>query len=100
MPKLINHHAMKAYGSGGIAPPFLTSALDGGEWLASRPCPFTPQYILDRRLGGPESRSGRYGEEKNLLFVPGIEIQFLGHQACSSSLYRHSYPCSRIDTIH
>jgi hypothetical protein len=25
------------YGGGGIAPPFLTSALDGGEWSASRP---------------------------------------------------------------
>jgi hypothetical protein len=30
------------WGSGGIAPPFLTSALDGGEWSASRPCRFTP----------------------------------------------------------
>jgi hypothetical protein len=29
-------------GSGGIAPPFLTSALDGREWSASRPCLFTP----------------------------------------------------------
>jgi hypothetical protein len=29
---------MKAYwGSGGIAPRILTSALDGGEWSASRP---------------------------------------------------------------
>jgi hypothetical protein len=28
-------------GSGGIAPPILTSALDGGEWLASRPGRFT-----------------------------------------------------------
>jgi hypothetical protein len=26
-------------GSGGIAPPFLTSALDGGEWSVSRPGP-------------------------------------------------------------
>jgi hypothetical protein len=33
---------MKTYGgSGGIAPPFLTSALDG-EWLASRPGHFIP----------------------------------------------------------
>jgi hypothetical protein len=33
------YHAMKAYGgSGGIAPSFLlTSALDGGEWSATRP---------------------------------------------------------------
>jgi hypothetical protein len=29
-------------GSGGIAPPFLTLALDGGEWSASRFCRFTP----------------------------------------------------------
>jgi hypothetical protein len=28
---------MKTWGSGGIALPFLTSALDGGEWSASRP---------------------------------------------------------------
>jgi hypothetical protein len=30
-------------GSGGIAPPFLTSALDGGEWSASRPGWCTPR---------------------------------------------------------
>jgi hypothetical protein len=30
------------WGSGGIAPPFLTSELDGGEWPASCPSRFTP----------------------------------------------------------
>jgi hypothetical protein len=30
-------------GSGGIAPPFLTLALDRGEWSASCPCHFTPR---------------------------------------------------------
>jgi hypothetical protein len=62
---------MKPWGSGGIAPPFLTSALDGADCVASRPCRFIPRgnrnlYPLYRRLGGPKSRSGRYGEEKNL----------------------------------
>jgi hypothetical protein len=34
---------MKAYrGDGGIAPPFLDSALDEGEWTASRPSRFAP----------------------------------------------------------
>jgi hypothetical protein len=37
-------------GTGGITLPFLTSALDGGEWSASRPGRLTPgkqsQYIL------------------------------------------------------
>jgi hypothetical protein len=28
---------------GGIAPPFLISAQDGGEWSASRPCLFIPE---------------------------------------------------------
>jgi hypothetical protein len=46
-------------GNGGIAPPFLTSVLDGGEWSASRLGRFTPgkipKYPLDRKLGGIES---------------------------------------------
>jgi hypothetical protein len=29
---------------------------------------------LDRRLGGPQSRSGRGGEEKNSQPPPGIEL--------------------------
>jgi len=32
-----------------------------------------PQYPLDRRLGGRQSRSGRSGEEKNPQPPPGIE---------------------------
>jgi hypothetical protein len=57
--------------SRGIAHPFLTSALDSGEWSVSRPERFTPgekspRYPLDRGLGEPQSQSGRYGEEKNL----------------------------------
>jgi hypothetical protein len=47
----------------------LTSALYGGEWSASHPGRFTPRerarYPLDRIVDGPQSRSGRGGEEKN-----------------------------------
>jgi hypothetical protein len=39
-------HYDDIWGSGGIDPPFLTLALDGGEWSASR--------------------HGRYGKENNL----------------------------------
>jgi hypothetical protein len=40
---LTEHHSMKAYWrSGGIAPRFLTPALDGDEWSASRTGRFTP----------------------------------------------------------
>jgi hypothetical protein len=65
---------MKTWGSGCVVPPFLASSLDGSEWSASRPGRFThweksPWYSLDRRLGGPQSQSGRCGEEKNLTLA-------------------------------
>jgi hypothetical protein len=50
---------------------FLTSALDESEWSASRPGCFNPrekkylQYPLDTSLSGPQSRSGRGGEENH-----------------------------------
>jgi hypothetical protein len=55
---------------------FLTSVLDGGEWSVSLLGRFTPSgkspfSPLDRRLGGPQSRSG-YGKY--------IEMQFYVHR--------------------
>jgi hypothetical protein len=55
-------------GSGRMSPSFLNSTLDGGNWSASRPCRFTSGYraigiLLDWRLDGPQSRSGRCAEE-------------------------------------
>jgi hypothetical protein len=38
---------------------FLTSAKRGDDWSVSHQCP------MDRRLGGPQSRSGCDSEEKN-----------------------------------
>ena len=31
-------------------------------------------YLLDRRLGGAESRSGSFGTENNLYSLPGIQL--------------------------
>jgi hypothetical protein len=43
---------MKTYGGVEIQPhAFLTSALDGGEWLASRPGHFTPRETAPVRIG-------------------------------------------------
>jgi hypothetical protein len=55
---------------------FLTSALEGGEWSASRigralPWGKDPRYPLYRRLGVPQSRSGHRGQRKNPLLLPG-----------------------------
>jgi hypothetical protein len=62
---------MKTYGGVEVEfHAFLTTSLDGGELSASRPPrPLYSQgrsrwYPLDRRLGGPQSRSGRGDEEK------------------------------------
>jgi hypothetical protein len=58
-----------------MAPPFLTSAVDGGEQSASCPIHFnsskkSPLYPLDRRLGGPHSWSVRCEVQKS-LYRPG-----------------------------
>jgi hypothetical protein len=50
---------------------FLASAVSGIEWLTSRFGRFTPgkelRCPLDSKLGGPQSRSGRFGVEKNSI---------------------------------
>lgn len=47
---------MKTYGGGvrvEVAPPFLTSALQGGEWSAPRPSNFTPwEAVTDTNCMG------------------------------------------------
>jgi hypothetical protein len=50
-----------------------------------------PQYPLDRRLGGPQSWSGRHGEVK-ILAPTGTQTPTSGHPACSQSLYQPHYP--------
>jgi hypothetical protein len=77
------HNSMKAYGGvEDIVPPFLTSALHGGEWSGSHLCHFTPwdspHYPFDKRLGEPQGWSGCYREHKNLLSQPGIKPQSSG----------------------
>jgi hypothetical protein len=75
---LINQETRRedVLGSGSTAPSFLTSALDGGV-VSFTPRPFyprenTPQYLLNRRLGEPQSRPGLCGIKKNLLPLPSI----------------------------
>jgi hypothetical protein len=76
---LTKHHAMKTYwGNGGTAPCILDLGTTW-RWVVSFTSrPLYPQgkypwYPLDRKLGEPQSRSGRGGEEKNSQPPPGIE---------------------------
>ena len=54
----------------------INSALHGGGWSTSRTGGFTPgkknRYPLNRKLGGPPSRSGGFEEEKNLFSFTGF----------------------------
>jgi hypothetical protein len=45
----------------------------------------------ERAPGGSQNRSGRCGEENNLLPLTGIELQFPDHPDRKQSLYRLSY---------
>ena len=70
--------------------PFMTTALEVGEWSAARPGRTLPpgktRYPLYRRLGGPQGRSGR---AENLA-SPGFDPRTV--QPVAQSLYRLSYP--------
>jgi hypothetical protein len=49
---LTKHHSIKTYGEVEVQLyAFFTSALDGGEWLASRPGRFTPGKELPVPIG-------------------------------------------------
>jgi hypothetical protein len=53
----------------------------------------SPQYPMERRLGGPHSQSGCFGEEKNLLPLLAIESQL---SSPWPSLYSLSYCSSQV----
>jgi hypothetical protein len=70
---------------------FLTSALVGGEWSASRPFRFTP----GERASGTHWIRGWVGpsasldnmEKRKFLTLPGLKLRPLGRPALSQSLY-------------
>jgi hypothetical protein len=79
---------MKAYGGVGVLIYiFLTSALVGGEWPASRPCRFTPgERAPDTHwIGGwVDPRAGLDDVEKRkFLTLQGLELKPIGRPARS-----------------
>jgi hypothetical protein len=75
---------------------FLTSALAGGEWSASRPCRFTPgeRAPSTHWIGGwVGPRAGMDDLEKSkFLTLSGLELRPLSRSARSQPLYRLRYP--------
>jgi hypothetical protein len=78
---------------------FLTSALVGSEWSASRPGCSTPGTHW---IGGwVDTRAGLNDMEKKKILTPlGLEFRSLGRPARSQSLYRPRYPSSHTSKRH
>jgi hypothetical protein len=97
---VLNHLSTKPW-SEVIAPPFLTSELDGGKWSALSPCRFTPRETatgIHWIWGWVGSRAslGAMKREKSCL----CQELNPGHPASTPWLYWLSYPASdrrRID---
>jgi hypothetical protein len=77
---------------------FLTSAVAGGEWSASRPGLFTPEERVvstDWIKGWVEPRAGLDDVEwRKFLTVLGLELRPVDRPTRSQSLYRLRYPGS------
>jgi hypothetical protein len=89
---------MKTYGGEDVhTQVFLTSALIGGEWSASRPGSFIPgeRDSGTHWLGGPRACLDDM-EKWKFLPPPGLELRPLGRPARSQSLYRLRYSGSYI----
>jgi hypothetical protein len=101
---LTKHHAMKTCWGWRCSATILDFSTRR-EWVVSiTPRPLyswgkSPRYSLDRRLGGPQSQSGRGGEEKNSHLPPRIEPSNPDHPPRSQSLYRLSYPGSYFEIL-
>jgi len=58
---------------------FLTLVLDGGEWTASALYPGKAGLVpIQHKARWPQCWSQCFGQEKNLLILPGMEPRFLG----------------------
>lgn len=66
-------HQKGTRGSGDIASFILSLNANRGEWSATSTGCFAPRakvlFPINRRLGGPQTKSGCFGEEKNLFLI-------------------------------
>jgi hypothetical protein len=88
-------------GRGCIDPRFLDLGTSWGWVVSFTPWPLftrgkSSRYLFDRRLGLPQNRCERHGEEK-IIAPNGTRTPTLGRPAHRQSLYRLSYPGSSLE---
>jgi hypothetical protein len=86
-----NHTTKVCWGSGGIVPCIIYLSTRWRWAVSFTPRPLYPQgknpwYSLGRRLSGPQSRSGRGGEEKNFQSLTGLELPIIQPVAYTTEL--------------
>jgi len=66
-------------------------------------CNFSPRKVpsalFERRLGGLQRRSGRFGDEKNRLLLTVLGRRFLGHPARSLVTIMTELPHAEVVTV-
>jgi hypothetical protein len=86
------------WGSGGIAPPYLTSVLVGDEWSASRPGRFTPGGRVPGThwIGGwADPRTGLDAAEKKKWYLAGVSNRKIILMITIILTYLHAYSAPR-----
>jgi hypothetical protein len=87
--KAVRVHAMKTYGGVEGVDPLIFKPRNWMEVSGHLHAPTAlhlakaPPYPLNRRLDGPQRWSGRFGNEKNVLPPPAIELRFVSCPARS-----------------
>jgi hypothetical protein len=72
----------------------------GWRWVVSfTSLPLYPRVPLDKRMGGPQRRCGRCGEEKN-LGLPGIEPGTMWKTFSSKILAGHEMQYVHLNTVY
>jgi hypothetical protein len=98
--KIFPVHSMKAFGARRMALSLLNI---GSRWRWGLRFTLLGKgtfYPLNRRLGESKSRSGRFGEENDLLPLPAIEPRFFLRPCCSLRLYIYRPHDYTFKTLH
>jgi len=98
-------HAMKIYRGSGRTAPLIPNLGRRWRWMVTLTTrPLYPRlksrlYPVNRRMGGPQMGTGRFGGKKNLLSLPGFEPRLVQPVALITILQTVSF-CKHISALN